>query len=333
MPDEKTPVESSPTEEPVAVENFTDEQRSEWLKSGKLPDGKEEPAKEAESSAAPEGEKPKEKESETKTGSEPEEAQTEEHKPKGATERKAQLASDIQDSLRRRKELRSEVQLLEHKRAELTVAPTPAQEKKPEEEPRPKQEDFETFAEYDVAEDKWRQDSTNRTVSAALQKDREERATEEQKTKQDTLTQELTSSWKSKVEESRKQHNDFNDFLTDDGLVGKIQPGSVVDAAILSRKEGAELFYYLGKNPKELDSIQKLPSPIDQVFALAELERKLVEGRGSVKRVTDALPPATELAGTGTVEEDPIARALQEGNTAEYMRLQNAKEAASLKTS
>jgi len=123
MLDEKTPVESSPTEEPVAVENFTDEQRSEWLKSGKLPDGKEEPAKEAESSAAPEGEKPKEKESETKTGSEPVEAQTEEHKPKGATERKAQLASDIQDSLRRRKELRSEVQLLEHKRAELTVAP------------------------------------------------------------------------------------------------------------------------------------------------------------------------------------------------------------------
>ena len=339
MPDDEKPaVEPSPTEEPaapVAVEEFTDEQRSEWLKTGKTPEGKEVEAKPAESppaSAPGEGEKPKENEAEEKTDSEPVEVQKEEPKRKGAEERKAELAADVQTSLKRRSELRSEVQSLEQKKAELTASPPAKQELETEVKPRPKQEDFEYPEDWQLAVEKWHDESTDRKISSALQKDRKEQAQEGQKKQQEALNQEVASSWKKKTEDAEKVHDDFGEILANDDLVRKILPGSIVDIAILGRPEGAELFYYLGKHPEELDSIQKLPTPLDQAFALANLENKIVQGRGSVKRVTKTLPPAPETAGTGTVEDDPLGRAISEGETGTYMDLANAKELASLKS-
>ena len=336
--DEKGTVEPSPTEElaaPVAVEEFTDEQRSEWLKTGKTPEGKEVEAKPAESPPAPapgEGEKPKEIEAEKKTVSEPVKEQKEEPKRKGAEERKAELAADVQASLRRRSGLRSEVQTLELKKAELTASPPATKELETEVKPRPNQEDFETLTEHQIAVEKWQDEMTEKKISSALQKDREAQAREGQKKQQEALNQEMASSWKKKTEDSAKLHDDFGEVLSDDDLVKKIPPGSIVDIAILGRPEGAELFYYLGKHPEELDSILTLPTPLDQAFALANLENKIVQGRGSVKRVTETLPPAPETPGTGTVEDDPLGRAISEGKTGTYMQLANAKELASLKS-
>lgn len=335
--------EASPA---VSVESLTDAERAQWLQSGKMPEAKKAaeeekpsspkagasetpPAEKQEKEAAkeePGKEEPQpesEKTSETDTEKKPDETP----KRKGAEARKAELAADIQEHLRRRVELRNEVEALEKKKAELAASPTATKE--PPSKPKPKAEDFETTEAFFEALADWK---TEAGIGAALQKEREERTRTEQKQKLDELNNKLQAGWRKKLEAAMKVHADFEPVTTSKELIERIPPGSVLDAAILHRPEGAEILYYFGKHPEELENVLALEAPLDQVFALAAIEQKIAQGRVPPRRVTEAPPPASETSGKATVEEDPVGEAIRKGDVSNYMRLMNQQEARPQKT-
>jgi len=303
------------------LESLNEEQRGEWLKSGKLPEPAKEEVQPPSTEAPP---KTADSAPAKDKSDQPPEADAGKVPDVGkhvtAEERKAQLAADIQESLKQRKELREEVERLQNQRkdwaAPLPAAAAPAA--------APQLEDFDTVEAFEAATIKFH-------VQEALAKDRKEHAEAVAKADVQRLNTEIESTWKERTAASAKVHTAFADILNDNDLVKQIVPGSLLDATILHRPEGAEIFYYLGKNRSELDRILKLSSPLDQAFELAAIEQKIVQGRVPVKRVTGAPPPPTEVAGKATSADDEVERAAKDGDFSAYAKAANAKDIAARK--
>jgi hypothetical protein len=297
---------------------MTEEQRHDWQMTGKLPDA-----------TTPEEKTPSTVEA--KTAEPPPAPDKSDHPPeadagkvsdggkhKTAAERKAELAADIQQHLRERADLRAENDRLRKERQELT-APQPVAADKP----APKEEDYETTADFLRALATFEADQR---VTAAIAADRKERTDAAAKEEAERRGNEIATSWKEKTAAAAKVYPDFEDALQDNEFVAKIAPGSLLDAAILHRPEGAHVYHYLWKNPDEFARISKLV-PLDQAYELAAIEQKIVQSRVPVKKVTGAPPPPTEVAGKGTPADDEAAKAANEGDFTAYKHEMDRREA------
>jgi hypothetical protein len=89
----------------------------------------------------------------------------------------------------------------------------------------------------------------------------------------------------------RQKVNDFDTVAHNPNLA--ITP--VMADAIRESGRGAEIAYYLGKNPAEATQIAGLP-PVSQATAVARLEGKLAAGTSSMSR---APQPVSTLSGRG----------------------------------
>lgn len=171
---------------------------------------------------------------------------------------------------------------------------------------------------------------------AAFQKDhdawlredirRELRETSEKTQKDQKLTESkavIAKVWSEKVGKARQTYPDFDEIALNTTL--PIHEGSVTDLFVLDSDHGAEVLYYLGKNPAELTRINAL-NPLRQARELYKIEDKLFSAPApSAPKITRAPAPPHEVSGKGTVPPDETEQALEDDDFQAYKAAENRK--------
>jgi hypothetical protein len=335
MPDEIQAAEPSSANEVPESPNtselpaMTVAERHEWRLTGKLPtppDSQDSaPAVSKDTSPAAD-DQPKDapesgagKETQDKPG----------HKPKlSAKERIEQLKSTIA-------KIEKEAGI-ETPKAEPSPAPQPPPKAAPKAEAKPAEyvplDEEKYYAEHPDAtlndwiqaqvdhRSDWKEEQREvaRTKAASEAKVAEEQAT-------------IRRNWEERTAAARKDHADFDDVAFAKDL--DIPAGSVLDAWVLARPDGAKVLYALGKDRKELARISAL-DPLSQAAELRDLELKLSgktpkeQPKATAKPVSAAPPPASSVSATDTAPEDAAKAAAEADDFPRFMREQNRKELA-----
>lgn len=178
--------------------------------------------------------------------------------------------------------------ILSTKRGEVPQAPqgaAPADEGRPD---PAKFSDFQSYMQAEVAYGVKQQLAGLREATTAA----EQRNVETQR--REILAQGVRKQFEAGVE----KYSDFEDIVSDPEL-----PITQAMAEVLAESEvGADLAYYLGKNPKEAERIARLPA-ISAARELGKLEAKLPTL--AAPAVSKAPPPVTPAKGAAGGEKDP----------------------------
>lgn len=319
---EETPNAVSSPAENTAIETWTEEQHSQWLKDGSIPAPKEAETKSSEP-------KPEEKPAAEAKPATESETVLPKQEPRPGEKRKGQLASEIQELLRQRAELRQETERLQAERAKPAEAPS-----KPES-TRPKWEDFEgDWGKYEEATAKYYSDQANKAAREAVSADRQERELAAQKETTEKRNQEIESGWNKRVTEFTKTHPDVKDFapaveaMVDAGLIPE---NSFLDQWILFSENGPALAWHFSQNPEEVLRIGEL-HPISAARELAVLETsfspKAVSNPAPDKPIAILPKPPNEVSARSAPPGDEVEAAWKQGNIREYMEKKNARELA-----
>lgn len=109
-----------------------------------------------------------------------------------------------------------------------------------------------------------------------------------------------------KLEAATKKFPDFVEVVSSPELPGL--QGTAAFNAILESEVGAEVMYYLGKNPAKAHQIASL-SPVAQAREIGRIEAAIESG----KTVSNAPPPPASVdAKTGTATKDPRRMTIDE---------------------
>lgn len=178
--------------------------------------------------------------------------------------------------------------ILSTKRGEVPQAPqgaAPADEGRPD---PAKFSDFQSYMQAEVAYGVKQQLAGLQQATTAA----EQRNVETQR--REILAQGVQKQFEAGVE----KYSDFEDIVSDPDL-----PITQAMAEVLAESEiGADLAYYLGKNPKEAARIARLPA-ISAARELGKLEAKLPTL--AAPAVSKAPPPVTPAKGAAGGEKDP----------------------------
>ena len=294
MPDEVTLTPEQGTEGATVSEAPTDfREFAKWRETGELPEQKE-----PETPAAADDKPP----AKTAPDSETDDTQEAGDKDDDSQDDAAPAAKGKGGSRQRRIErLTRENEELKRQLAGGQPPPAKPQDKpsepaKPAAAGKPKLEDYQTLEAYQEALTDWKLDDRERTRKEA---DARTAAEEAVRTEQEK--------WAVKEKAARKAHDDYDGLI--DTVVIPAGPGVMAARqAMLEDEHGAELLYYLAKNPKELERIAGLP-PASAVLAIGKLSAKFdtpaTETNGK-PRITGAPkpPPPSGRAGK-TASDDP----------------------------
>ena len=247
MPDEVTPSPAQGTEGATSEAPTDFRAYNKWRDSGELPEQKEE------QSAAAVEEPPAKTEPDSETADSQEAGDKEEDDDAAPAKGKGGSRQRRIDRLTRENE--------ELKRQVAEKSVMPAQDK-PSEPARPagepKLEDFRTLEEYQKTLTKW-----------VIAEDKRERAEAEARAAVEQTLRAEQDGWKAKEQSARKAHDDYDDVM--DAVQIPAGPGVLAARqALLEDEHGAELLYYLGKHPKELERIAAL-TPASAVMAIGRL--------------------------------------------------------------
>jgi hypothetical protein len=106
----------------------------------------------------------------------------------------------------------------------------------------------------------------------------------------------MAESWEARKAEARTRIDDFDEFAGAD-----IPISAVMNAAILESDSGADIAYFLGKNPEEAARIAKLP-PVSAAVAIGKIEASLAKATPEKPKPAAVKlppkPPATVSAGS-----------------------------------
>lgn len=136
---------------------------------------------------------------------------------------------------------------------------------------KPKEEDFETLAEYTEALTDWKVDK------ALAARDAKARETETK-----SAYQKQVESFQSKCREFSQTQSDFADVLED---VGDINVSVGLEQAIITSDIGPELIYELAQDRKEYERINNL-SPIAAAKEIGRIEQRLANRKESSSQKT-----------------------------------------------
>ena len=148
------------------------------------------------------------------------------------------------------------------------------------------------------------------------------------KTKADTdaqKTAEKEANWSKQVSEVAKARHDFNEVvLNNPGLA----INKVMADALKESDKGAEVAYWLGKNPGEAARIAGL-TPFTAVREIGRIEERLTSSKAvpvEPKRITNAAEPITPLSGKSDGAKDPSK--MTDAEWYEYDKAQKAEKYA-----
>lgn len=338
---ESTTETSQPERVADPLKGLSEKQYDHWRSTGELPSQKQE----AESSSAAETQDDGDSTSTTEESStSPASGETEEdgktesspakqtpqaaHKPTGAEARIKELDSEV-------KRLRARLDLAD--KAKTPDAEKVSTEKEPEPEAAPKMDDFEDPEEYVKA-------AIAHGVKEQLKAAEKERAELQQKEREQTRAKEAQDKLQKTFSDGRKKYADFDDKALDPAL--PIIPDSTFDHWLMdpdmTPQHRAELMYHYGTNREELLALNKM-TPYNATRELTKVEAKLfTSGKSepttakknesspatSVKKVTNAPAPGSEVGSKGSPTEDPRAKAIATGDVNAYFEIENRRELA-----
>lgn len=336
MADEQNAASSTATEtqEAPSLETFTDEQRSEWLKTGKEPEPRpkkaDAPAKEI--SAPSTDDKAA---LEAKPDPDPEPGQQQEPQPAPGEKRKGQLANEIQYLLKTRAELRRETERLQAEMAgKATASPAkPAASELQE----PNIEDFtgeNAWEDYQKATRAYNRQETQRLIQEALETDRADRAAAAQAEAVEKQNRKIETNWSTRSREFKAVHPEAKDFesevraLADSGLIPE---NSFLDQWLAQSENGPALAWYFSQDHDEILRIGEL-HPIAASRELAGLEESLSGKKEvSVSPNNPAPKPPATVTGRSAHTVDELAEAVHRGDVRAFIDLENAREIAALR--
>jgi hypothetical protein len=156
--------------------------------------------------------------------------------------------------------------------------------------------------------------------------------------------------WTSDTAETVKKHPDFPEKLkavtvsefTPEGKPiydperVQFEFNGAIDVYVMHSPNCQEMIYQLASNPEEITRIQAIRDPYAAARELALLETKWFGTPGEKKvtpapKITKAGDPFKPVAGTNTAPEDEEEAALAAGDMAKYKRLANARDERALK--
>ena len=258
----------------------------------------------------------------------------------------------IQELANQNRELRERLEAVERRPAEPAreaAASQPAAEKKEALKSRPKWTDndpktgkpFETLDAWSEAVEKWDDARLNGILEERLTKENQTRTQAEQER---TLATEAYR----RAQPAMKKYADFDEVVTNNDKL--LTPkGSVAFMFLMNpnTKDPGELSYYLGKHPEILESFYDFDSktgkftnkidPVTQLITLTALDLELSGTQQPAPRPPARVPsqaprPAHQVSGKAPTA-DPLAKAVEEGDQAEFTRLENEKLLAKRKAS
>ncbi len=151
----------------------------------------------------------------------------------------------------------------------------------------PKVEDFASYDDFYVARIKYE-------LKQDMQREQQEAHQRQSQQAQAQTQAEIASSWREQAEKAIEKYDDFHEVTTNPSL--RIT-SAMADAIALSGV-GADVAYFLGKNPGEAKRISSLP-PVRQIAEIGRIEAKLAAAPPAPpKRATKAPPPVKPVTGS-----------------------------------
>lgn len=180
-------------------------------------------------------------------------------------------------------EEKARADFLEKQLAELKAPKAPPQEG------APRLEQFDDIEKYAEAKAEW--------AKAQALKDYEAK----QKTaSQQEQHKKILTAWEEKAEAAGAKYDDF------DEIVGELQPNNPLVMAIMREENGADVAYFLGKNPKEASKLMGL-DPIDQILSVGRLAAKIASEPPVAKQPSKAPPPIEPVSAKAAAPTDEIS--------------------------
>jgi len=239
-PSPAAPATESKPAEPVTVPT-NPEAYAEWRQTGKLPD---KPSEEDDSAPS--------KSADKKSGKAAPVSDTGNQKRQGRTDadsRKEELNREIRELLAKRDTLRQEVEPAGKK--DVKAEPSPAPEAETNKRPvRPKQEDFDDWAAFETAQDKYLEDLADFKAAQRLeehtQRQRQETATREMQTRLDAAKERYGQEAETKITDSEKS------------IFSESQVAPVLKAAIGRSDVIVDALYVMGSDDDEMSEFLTL---------------------------------------------------------------------------
>lgn len=189
-----------------------------------------------------------------------------------------------QRKLQRQAELEVENRMLKEQVTKRETKPEPT---------APKAEDFGSYEEYLEQKAEW---IASKRVTEAL-KEMEKRQAQ---TREESERNEVAKTWQQKVEAATSKYADYNEALE---AVDHIEIPPALTSAIMESGSGADIAYYLAKNPGELEKIVGM-KPHAALMELGKLEVKLSQAPAPKKPVSKAPAPIKPLGGSSSVSTE-----------------------------
>jgi hypothetical protein len=175
----------------------------------------------------------------------------------------------------------------------------------------PDPKDFDTWADYRKAEAEFNRKQTEKTVQAAIEKDRVEQQRKTAEKQQREAREKALEAWDKQVEESAQRHPDFNKRVLDKqgNLRKDIVLSNTLNAYIPESEVGAEMLYYLASNPKEMKrhaGLKGLAGLREAVALESRIKATLGKGAPSSQR-QNTKPPRQVSGGRGALPRQKSA--------------------------
>lgn len=152
----------------------------------------------------------------------------------------------------------------------------------------PRMEQFDDIEKYATAKANFEKENALKAMQA------QQRSQQQQESQR-----RLVSAWEEKTTAAEAKYDDF------DEVVGEIKPTHPLTVAIMREDNGADVAYYLGKNPKEAMRIAGL-DPVSQMLAVGRLAQKL-ESEPMVKTPSKAPAPIVPVSAKAAVASEEIS--------------------------
>lgn len=174
------------------------------------------------------------------------------------------------------------------------------------EKPKPKPDDFTIGdGQYDVAAytealTDWKTAEAIKSFKAEQEKARQQQSEQERQT-------ELQKSYAEQIGKAQEKYHDFDDVAFNPALpITKPMAEALAESPL-----GAEIAYFLGKNPEEAGRISRL-GPLGAARELGRIEARLAQPESSAvtekpkPRVTQAPPPITPVRKTASADDGEL---------------------------
>lgn len=174
----------------------------------------------------------------------------------------------------------------------------------------PTLDQFETFDEYTKAFIRWEMGQANQ--------EREKKAREEESSRQRTKMQ---TTFAEKTDKFREETPDYDDVIAD---IADVELSEAIAVSVLESDLAAQLTYYFGKHPDELDRINSL-SPLATAREIGKLEAKLSSEPKKQLKQSDAPAPIAPV-GTSKATVTPDFTKMTDEEWDRYEREQRYKK-------